>query len=87
MGELIFIGLGLFDELDISLRGLQKIKDSDFVFAEFYTNFLSGFSLDHFKKISNLKRISIVSRKNLEEEEGKIILNKARKSKVSFLVS
>ena len=35
--RLIFVGLGLYDETDISFKGLQEIKQCDKVFAEFYT--------------------------------------------------
>jgi diphthine synthase len=37
---LTFIGLGLFDENDISLKGFEAIKESDLVYAEFYTSCL-----------------------------------------------
>jgi diphthine synthase len=36
-GRLVFVGLGLYDESDVSLKGLQEIKQCDEVFAEFYT--------------------------------------------------
>lgn len=85
MGELIFIGLGLADEFDISLRGFEIIREADFVFAEFYTSLMPGFSLDNFKKITR-KEIKIVNRKNLEEEKGETILKKAKDSSVAFLV-
>ena len=41
-GCIIFIGLGLFDEKDISLKGLEEIDNCDEVFAEFYTARLFG---------------------------------------------
>ena len=42
MDELAFIGLGLFDEKDITLKGLDAARDADIVFAEFYTSSLRG---------------------------------------------
>ena len=36
-GSLTFIGLGLYDEKDISSKGLEETKKCDKVFAEFYT--------------------------------------------------
>ena len=42
VGELLFIGLGLFDEKDITLKGLEAARDADIVFAEFYTSSLRG---------------------------------------------
>ena len=55
-GKLIFIGLGLYDEKDISLKGLEEIKKSDKVFAEFYTSKLVGSNI---KKIEKKKRKKI----------------------------
>jgi len=34
---LYFIGLGLYDEKDISVKGLEALKSADEVYAEFYT--------------------------------------------------
>ncbi len=84
-GELVFVGLGLFDEYDISLRGLEEIKKADYVFAEFYTSLMRGFSIENLQKMVR-KKILIVSRKTLEEEEGEPILQKAVKGRVAFLV-
>jgi len=85
LGELTFIGLGLSRETDISLRGLESVKDADVVFAEFYTSLMSEFSLKRLEELVG-KRVHVVSRRNLEEEEGKMILQEAKKGKVAFLV-
>lgn len=85
MGELIFVGLGLYSHFDISLRGLREAKEADYVFAEFYTSLMPGFSLEDFRKISG-KDIILVSRRNIEDEDGRIILEKARRFKVVLLV-
>jgi len=85
LGELVFIGLGLFDEKDISLRGVEEAGDADFVFAELYTSLLSGFSLQRLERIIR-RRITIVDRRILEDESGELILKKAEKGKVAFLV-
>ncbi|MEM2320600.1 MAG: diphthine synthase [Candidatus Bathyarchaeia archaeon] len=85
MSELIFVGLGLHDCFDISLRGLEEVKRADYVFAEFYTSLMPGFKLEEFKKIVG-KDIIIVSRKNVEDEDGKIIFDKALHDRVAFLV-
>ena len=85
MGELIFVGLGLYDELDISLRGLEMIKRADYVYAEFYTSLMAGFHLKKLKELTG-KKIIAVSRKVLEEENGEVILQKATNAKVVFLV-
>ena len=85
MGELIFIGLGLYDENDISLRGLEEAKTADFVFTEFYTSLMAGLSLERLERLVG-KKVVVVSRKTLEEENGESILRKAESSKVAFLV-
>ena len=38
---LYIIGLGLYDEKDVTVRGLELIKASDKVFLEAYTSVLS----------------------------------------------
>ena len=35
---LTLIGLGLWNEEDISLKGLNRAKNADFVYLEFYTS-------------------------------------------------
>lgn len=85
MSELVFVGLGLFDEMDVSLRGLKEIKEADVVFAEFYTSLMAELSV---KKLERLigKKVSVVSRHHLEEENGQMILQKAEKGKTVLLV-
>jgi diphthine synthase len=41
---LTFVGLGLWDEKDVSLRGLEAIRAADEVYAEWYTAHLGGAS-------------------------------------------
>ena len=85
MGELVFVGLGLYDEKDVSLRGLEEIRKADAVFAEFYTSLMPGLSVQKLERLAG-KRIMVVSRRILEEEDGKPILEEAKKGKVAFLV-
>jgi diphthine synthase len=85
LGELVFVGLGLYDESDVSLRGIREAEMADFVFAEFYTSLLAGLSLERLEKKIG-KKISVVMRKTLEEDNGEPILKKADGSKVVFLV-
>lgn len=85
VGELVFVGLGLYDHFDISLRGLKEVKDATYIFAEFYTSLMPGFALDDFRKISG-KDVTVVSRRNIEDEGGKVILEKAKGAKVVLLV-
>ena len=85
MGELVFVGLGLFSELDISLRGLEEIKKADFVYAELYTSLMAGLSLENLKAKGG-KEVRVVARRILEDENGEPILQKAEHAKVVFLV-
>lgn len=85
MNELVFVGLGLYDEKDITLRGLEELKEADIIFAEFYTSLMPSFSLKRLEKII-AKKIVIVSRFMLEDEDGKQLLESAKNGKVVFLV-
>jgi len=85
LGELVFVGLGLYDEKDISLRGLEEMRKADVVFAEFYTSIMPGLSVQKLEGTAG-KEIKIVSRRILEEEDGKPILQEAKKGKAAFLV-
>jgi len=85
LGEVVFIGLGLHDEMGISLRGLEEAKTANVAFIEHYTSFMPNFSMKHFEEISG-KKPRLISRKMLEEENGKIILEAAGKGKVALLV-
>jgi diphthine synthase len=85
LGEIVFVGLGLHDEVGISLRGLEEIKTADNVFIELYTNLMADFSKENLEKISS-KKLQIVSREELEERSGKLILETAETGKVVLLV-
>jgi diphthine synthase len=85
LNELVFIGLGLYDEKDISLRGLEELKEADTVFAEFYTSLMLGLSIRKLEEMAG-KTVKVVSRRVLEEEEGQQLFEAAKKGKVAFLV-
>jgi diphthine synthase len=85
LNELVFIGLGLYDEKDISLRGLEELREADTVFAEFYTSLMPGLSIQKLEEMIG-KEVRVVSRRVLEEEDGQIIFEAAKKGKAAFLV-
>ena len=85
MNELVFIGLGLYDENDISLRGLEELKEADTVFAEFYTSLMPGLCIRKLEEMIK-KEVIVVSRTMLEEEDGQQLFEAAKKGKVVFLV-
>jgi diphthine synthase len=83
-GKLTFIGLGLNDEKDISLKSLDEIKKCDKVFAEFYTAKLVGSTIDEIEKTIG-KKINVLDRKGTEK--GDIIIESAKNQKVVFLTA
>jgi len=80
---LVYIGLGLYDERDITLRGLEEARSCDVLFAEFYTSILAGTTIEKLEEIIG-KRIKVLSRSDVEGSD--IILKAAEKKKVGFLV-
>ena len=85
MKELVFVGLGLNDEKGISLKGLEETETADNVFMELYTSLMPDFNLQRFESLCG-KKVQLVSRHELEEENGKVILEAAKKGKAAFLV-
>jgi len=83
--ELVFVGLGLNDEKGISIHGLEEAKTADSVFMELYTSLLPDFSLERFEALLG-KTITTLSRRNFEEENGKLILDAANRGRTVLLV-
>lgn len=81
----MFVGLGLNDEKGVSVGGLEETKTADTVFMELYTSLMPDFNLQRFED-SIGKHVTVVSRHDLEEENGKAILQAAQKGKTVFLV-
>lgn len=79
---LYLIGLGLYDEKDISVKGLETAKNCDILYMEEYTSKLGVEK----KKIEELigKKIKILSRKEVEQSD--ILLKDAKEKEVGFLV-
>lgn len=80
---LFFIGLGLYDELDISVKGLEAVRKTDKVYAEFYTSRLMGASVQDLERLYG-KKIHLLSRSDVEVEPS--WLQEAQDSDVAFLV-
>lgn len=83
MSELAFVGLGLWDEQDVSFRGAQSIRDADTVFIETYTAFLGGTSLAtleafHGRAFRHLSRSDV--------EKGDVVLEAARDGRAVLVV-
>jgi diphthine synthase len=80
---LIFVGLGLYDEKDVSVKGLEAIRDADLVYAEFYTSRLMGASLEKLEKFYG-REILLLGREEVEVDPS--WLSQARDQKVVLLV-
>jgi len=79
-----FIGIGLNDEKDISLKGLETVKKADFAYLESYTSKLNV-PIDYLEKLYG-KKIIIANRALVESEAEKTILANAKDNEVAFLV-
>lgn len=80
---LYFIGLGLFDEKDISIKGLERIRESDEIFLESYTSRLTGTNIQSMELLYR-KKVTILGRHDVENEPERI-LEAAKKGDAVFL--
>jgi len=80
---LYFIGLGLSDEKDITVKGLETVKKCDIIYLEHYTSLLSC-SIKDLEKFYGKKIIS--ADRNKTESDNNEIIENARTKEVAFLV-
>lgn len=85
------IGIGLNNEKDITIRGLELIKKSEFVYLEVYTSKLNC-TFTELAEFYN-KQITLATREIVEgggnvrgNEEGNEIIEHAKTKEVAFLV-
>ncbi|SCG86054.1 diphthine synthase [Methanobacterium congolense] len=79
---LYFIGLGLYDAGDISMKGAEALKNVDTIYAEFYTARLFGTNISTLEEMLGVE-ITILTREQVEEEN--IPLKEAEKKDVAFV--
>jgi len=79
---LTLIGLGLWNEKNLTLEGLKEAKECDVVYIEEYTSKLFGTTKEKLEKMVG-KKIQIVPREAVEKGE---ILNYAVSNDVALLV-
>ncbi|MBI2654452.1 diphthine synthase [Candidatus Woesearchaeota archaeon] len=79
-----FIGLGLNNEKDISINGLEAIKKCDIVYLENYTSILNCKKEDLEKFYG--KKI-ILARRSLVEADDNEVIENAKSKNVAFLVA
>jgi len=80
---LTFVGLGLFDEQDISLKGLECIRRADRIYLESYTSVLMGADITALERLYG-KALVILGREDVEQNPEPI-LKQAKSSEVVFL--
>jgi len=80
---LFFVGLGLYDEKDVSVRGQEVIREADLVCAEFYTSRLMGTSKAKLERFYE-REIRLLSRDEVEVDPNWLV--QAREKNVAFLV-
>jgi len=81
---LCFIGLGLNDEKDISIKGLNLVKKADVVYLENYTAVLNC-PIEAVEKLYE-KKIILADRDMVEKNPETTILKDAKDKNVAFLV-
>ena len=81
---LTFVGLGLYDPEDITLKGLEAIREADVVYAEFYTSPAGARTIEKLEEAYG-RRISLLAREELEEGAERGILELAKSKKVVLL--
>ncbi len=80
---LTFVGLGLYDERDITLKGRDAIADADAAYAEFYTSVLPAAPVEDLEEFHGT-RIEVLDRD--EVESGSRVVDEATEKNVVFLV-
>ncbi|NPA76024.1 MAG: diphthine synthase [Euryarchaeota archaeon] len=81
---LTFVGLGLGNWKDITLRGKEAIDGADIIFAEFYTSHLINSTVEELERAFG-KKIILLSRE--EVESGARVLSEAENKNVVLLVA
>jgi diphthine methyl ester synthase len=81
---LYLIGIGLYDEKDITLRGLEAVKNCDTIYLEHYTSILSV----DVKKLEELygKDVIIAPRDLVEKQAEEKLIIPAKEKKIALLV-
>lgn len=81
---LYFIGIGLGDEKDITIKGFEVIKRCAVVYLENYTSIL-GTSFEHLEQLCG-KKILLADRDLVENHAEETILKDAKTKDTAFLV-
>lgn len=80
---LYLIGLGLHDEKDISVKGLEAVKKCETIYLENYTSLL-GCTIDDLEKFYGKKIVPAT--REMTEQGAERMVEEAVKKKIAFLV-
>jgi len=80
---LYFIGIGLNDEKDITVKGLETVKNCESIYLEYYTSKLNC-PIENLEKLYEKK--IIIADRELVEKKADEMLDKAKNQDVAFLV-
>jgi diphthine synthase len=84
-GELVLIGMGLWDHDGISYSGIRSARKVDDVYVELYTSIMPGLNLGLLERRIG-KKITVLNRHDLEEGAEQGILKKAKDKNIALLV-
>ena len=85
-GKLSLVGLGLYGADELTLKGLNVLRNSDIIFAEFYTSFLGlDFSIDRLENLLG-KEINVLDRDEVESGIDDL-LEEYKDSRISFITA
>ena len=82
---LTFVGLGLYDERSITVEGRDVLSEADRAFAEFYTSYLAGATVDDLEAYHGVD-VEVRDRAGVERDPAPI-LDAAADGNVAFLTA
>ncbi|MGP8011880.1 MAG: diphthine synthase [Halobacteriota archaeon] len=83
---LTFVGLGLYDEEDVTVKGLKAIENADVIYAEFYTSKLLGTTIEKLEEFYK-REIRLLDRNDVEQAPDETVLRDAECKNVAFLTA
>ncbi len=83
--SLHLVGLGLHDVKDITVKGLERVRAADVVYAEFYTAILAGTTHEELEAFLQQK-VTVLDRLGVEAGGEKLVAQ-ARKKEVVLLTA
>jgi len=82
-GRLVLVGLGLHDEKDVTVRGLEEIRSADVVFSERYTSRLCEGAISRLSETTG-REIRMLTREDVED--ATVILEACKGRRTALLV-